>query len=123
VKPPTKFPISAPVALDDGALASQTSAGSGRSARGGFVALLLILSASFVVVLDFSIVNVALPSIQRDLGFSSGDIQWVVTAYAITFGGLLIAGGRAADLFGRRRTFVIGLSCLSAAARASPRRS
>ena len=73
------------------------------------MALLLILSASFVVVLDFSIVNVALPSIQHDLGFSSSDIQWVVTAYAITFGGLLIAGGRAADLFGRRRTFVIGL--------------
>ena len=51
----------------------------------------------------------ALPSIQRDLGFSRSDIQWVVTAYAITFGGLLIAGGRVADLFGRRRTFVIGL--------------
>ena len=71
--------------------------------------LLLILSASFVVVLDFSIVNVALPSIQRDLGFSSNDIQWVVTAYAITFGGLLIAGGRASDLFGRRRAFITGL--------------
>jgi MFS family permease len=62
-----------------------------------------------MVVLDFSIVNVALPSMQHDLGFGPGDVQWVVTAYAITFGGLLVLGGRAADLFGRRRLFVIGL--------------
>jgi EmrB/QacA subfamily drug resistance transporter len=68
-----------------------------------------------MVVLDFSIVNVALPSIQRELGFASSAVQWVVTGYAITFGGLLILGGRAADLFGRRRMFVAGLIIFSAA--------
>ena len=83
--------------------------GSDRAGRSDHMALLLILSASFMVVLDFSIVNVALPSIEHDLGFAAGNVQWVVTAYAITFAGLLVAGGRAADLFGRRRMFVIGL--------------
>jgi EmrB/QacA subfamily drug resistance transporter len=77
--------------------------------------LALILVAAFMVVLDFSIVNVALPSIQRELGFASSAVQWVVTGYAITFGGLLILGGRAADLFGRRRMFVAGLIIFSAA--------
>ena len=72
-------------------------------------ALALILIAAFMVVLDFSIVNVALPSIQRELGFSVSAVQWIVTGYAITFGGLLILGGRAADLFGRRRMFTAGL--------------
>jgi EmrB/QacA subfamily drug resistance transporter len=62
-----------------------------------------------MVVLDFSIVNVALASIQRELGFAGSSVQWVVTAYAITFGGLLVLGGRVADLFGRRRAFVAGL--------------
>ena len=78
-------------------------------------ALLLILIASFMVVLDFSIVNVALPSIQRELGLAASAAQWVVTGYAITFGGLLILGGRAADLFGRRRMFRAGLIAFSAA--------
>ncbi|MHB1430701.1 MAG: MFS transporter [Streptosporangiaceae bacterium] len=73
------------------------------------LALLLILAASFMVVLDFSIVNVALPDIEREFGFTASSVQWVVTAYAITFGGFLILGGRAADLFGRRRIFTIGL--------------
>ena len=72
---------------------------------------MLILIASFMVVLDFSIVNVALPSIQRELGFAASAAQWVVTGYAITFGGLLILGGRAADLFGRRRMFRAGVTC------------
>ena len=71
--------------------------------------LALILLASFMVVLDFSIVNVALASIQRELGFAASAAQWVVTGYAITFAGLLILGGRAADQFGRRRMFVTGL--------------
>src|SRR5437764_4006419 len=75
----------------------------------GGLALVVVLSAQFVVVLDFSIVNVALPSISRELHASSTSVQWVVTAYAITFGGLLVLGGRAADLFGRRRLFVAGL--------------
>src|SRR5665811_624161 len=77
--------------------------------------LALILVASFMVVLDFSIVNVALPSIQGELGLAASAVQWVITGYAITFGGLLILGGRAADLFGRRRMFVAGLLVFTAA--------
>src|ERR1039457_7103049 len=65
--------------------------------------------AQFMVILDLSIVNVALPSIQSSLGFSSPDLQWVVDAYAITFAGFLMLGGRAADRFGQRRMIVIGL--------------
>ena len=68
-----------------------------------------------MVVLDFSIVNVALPSIERQLRMPSDAVQWVVTGYAISFGGLLILGGRAADLFGRRRMFVAGLVAFSLA--------
>jgi EmrB/QacA subfamily drug resistance transporter len=68
-----------------------------------------------MVVLDFSIVNVALSSIQRELGFSAATVQWIVTGYAISFGGLLILGGRAADLFGRRRMFIAGLILFTAA--------
>ena len=71
--------------------------------------LALILVAAFMVVLDFSIVNVALPSIERELQMPADAVQWIVTGYAISFGGLLILGGRAADLLGRRRMFVIGL--------------
>jgi EmrB/QacA subfamily drug resistance transporter len=79
------------------------------------LALALILTAAFMVVLDFSIVNVALPSIEAELGFPAGAVQWIITAYAIAFGGLLILGGRAADLFGRRRMFIAGLLVFSAA--------
>jgi EmrB/QacA subfamily drug resistance transporter len=68
-----------------------------------------------MVVLDFSIVNVALPSIERELGVTTAVAQWVVTGYAIAFGGLLILGGRAADLFGRRRMFIAGLIAFSLA--------
>src|SRR6266568_3319602 len=71
--------------------------------------LALILVAAFMVVLDFSIVNVALPSIERELRMPADAVQWIVTGYAISFGGLLILGGRAADLLGRRRMFVAGL--------------
>ncbi|HLM89758.1 MAG TPA: MFS transporter, partial [Streptosporangiaceae bacterium] len=71
--------------------------------------LALILVAAFMVVLDFSIVNVALPSIERELHMPPEAVQWIVTGYAISFGGLLILGGRAADLFGRRRMFISGL--------------
>jgi EmrB/QacA subfamily drug resistance transporter len=71
--------------------------------------LALILVAAFMVVLDFSIVNVALPAIERELRMPAAAVQWVVTGYAISFGGLLILGGRAADLLGRRRMFIIGL--------------
>ena len=79
------------------------------------LALSVILSAQLMVVLDFSIVNVALPSIQRELGFSPSSEQWVVTAYAIAFGGLLILGGRAGDVLGPRRIFLGGLIAFSIA--------
>ena len=68
-----------------------------------------------MVVLDAVIVNVALPHIQRALGFSGNGLEWVVTAYAVTFGGLLLLGGRAGDLLGRRRIFISGLLLFSAA--------
>src|ERR1700704_5580348 len=71
-------------------------------------ALALIALAQLMVVLDSAIVNVALPSIQRELHFASQDLEWVVNAYVIAFGGLLLLGGRAGDLFGRRRMFVVG---------------
>ena len=81
----------------------------------GPLQLALILVAAFMVVLDFSIVNVALPSIERELHMPSDAVQWIVTGYAISFGGLLILGGRAADLLGRRRMFVAGLIAFSLA--------
>src|SRR2546429_6166281 len=71
--------------------------------------LAVVATAFFMTILDVSIVNVALPSIGRGLHFSSDNLQWVITAYAITFGGFLMLGGRAADLLGRRRVFVIGV--------------
>ena len=72
--------------------------------------LLLSCLAQFMVILDVSVVNVALPSIRADLGFSAGGLQWVVNAYALTFAGFLLLGGRAADLFGRRKLLLAGLA-------------
>ncbi len=72
-------------------------------------ALALLCGAFFMVILDAAIVTVALPSIQSDLGFSPESLQWVVSAYALTFAGLLLLGGRAADLLGRRRVFMVGV--------------
>ncbi|MFQ3562365.1 MFS transporter [Streptomyces gramineus] len=78
-------------------------------------ALVFIALAQLMVVLDATIVNIALPSAQTDLGISDGNRQWVVTAYALAFGGLLLFGGRIADLWGRKRAFVIGLIGFAAA--------
>jgi EmrB/QacA subfamily drug resistance transporter len=78
-------------------------------------ALALLCGAFFMVVLDATIVLVALPSIQADLGFSEQGLQWVLSAYALTFGGLLLLGGRAADLLGRRRLFMTGVLLFTAA--------
>ena len=78
-------------------------------------ALALILAVAFMVVLDFSIVNVALAAIERELHSDATAVQWVITAYAITFGGLLVLGGRLGDLWGRRRMFVVGLVLFSLA--------
>jgi EmrB/QacA subfamily drug resistance transporter len=72
-------------------------------------ALALLCGAFFMVILDAAIVTVALPSIEEDLGFSPQGLQWVISAYALTFAGLLLLGGRAADLLGRRRVFMVGL--------------
>jgi EmrB/QacA subfamily drug resistance transporter len=74
-----------------------------------WVVLGIVCIGQFMVVLDASIVNVALPSIQRDLHFSTSNLQWIVNAYTLTFAGFLLLGGRAADLFGRRRIFMVGL--------------
>ncbi len=77
-------------------------------------ALAVLSIAYLMVILDVSIVNVALPSIQADLDFSPGDLQWVVSGYALTFGGFLLLGGRVGDLLGRRRLFMIGLASFAA---------
>src|SRR5687767_4510292 len=79
------------------------------TARRKWLALALLLGVQFMVVLDIAIVNVALPSIQTDLGFSQENLQWVVSAYALFFGGFLLLGGRVSDIVGRRRVFVAGL--------------
>ncbi len=74
------------------------------------LALAVLAAAQFMVILDATIVNVALPAIQKALGFSGdSQLQWVVTAYALVFGGFLLLGGRLADLFGRRRMFMTGI--------------
>jgi len=75
-----------------------------------WIALAVVVAAQFMVVLDVAIVNVALPSIKTDLNFSETSLQWVVTAYAIIFGGALLLGGRMSDLLGRRRLFMAGLA-------------
>src|SRR5213080_3599079 len=82
--------------------------------RRRWIALAVIVAAQFMVVLDVAIVNVALPTIKTDLHFSQENLQWVVTAYSIFFGGVLLLGGRMADLLGRRRLFMAGLALFTA---------
>jgi EmrB/QacA subfamily drug resistance transporter len=79
------------------------------SPRLKWLALALLAAVQFMVVLDIAIVNVALPSIQTDLDFSQANLQWVISAYALVFGGFLLLGGRTADILGRRRIFMLGL--------------
>jgi EmrB/QacA subfamily drug resistance transporter len=86
------------------------SAVTGRPDSRRWIALAVVVAAQFMVVLDVAIVNVALPSIKTDLHFTETSLQWVVTAYAILFGGVLLLGGRMADLLGRRRLFMAGLA-------------
>jgi EmrB/QacA subfamily drug resistance transporter len=90
-----------------------TSASTARDRR--WLALILLAGAQFLVVLDATVVNVALPAIQQDLNFSVSNLQWVLNAYTLTFGGFLLLGGRAADLFGRRRVFMTGIGLFAAA--------
>ena len=75
-----------------------------------WLVLAVTVAAQFMVILDVSVVNVALPSIRDDLHFSQEGLQWVITAYSILFGGVLLLGGRLADILGRRRLFVVGLA-------------
>ena len=98
-----------------GAVAPSSSGAPGHSARSRLAAhpsvlLFVILTAQLMVVLDATIVNVALPHIQRSLGFSTSALSWVINAYILTFGGFLLLGARAGDLFGRRRVFLVGLA-------------
>src|SRR5580692_2891854 len=78
-----------------------------------WVILALLALAQFMVILDIAIVNVALPTISRKLHFAPNDLQWVITAYTLTFGGFLLLGGRASDLFGRRKVFMGAVAAFS----------
>src|SRR2546430_15218738 len=89
------------------------TARSGSSSR--WLALLVLCAGMLMIVLDITIVNVALPSIQRDLGFSQSNLAWVVNAYLIPFGGLLLLAGRLGDLIGRKRVFISGLTIFTIA--------
>src|SRR5919106_2114308 len=89
------------------------------SKRKPWTTLILLGLAQFMVILDITVVNVALPSIDEDLAFGEGDLQWVITAYVLFTGGLLLLGGRATDLFGRRRVFLAGLTTFTLASLAS----
>src|SRR5207247_8431281 len=86
-----------------------------RSARKRWLALAALAVAQFMVFLDETVVNVALPSIKNDLGFTQATLAWVVSAYIVVFGGLVLLGGRVADLFGRRRMFLIGTAVFGVA--------
>ncbi|MFL5839735.1 MAG: MFS transporter [Thermoleophilaceae bacterium] len=86
-----------------------------QSTSNRWAVLVVVCLAQFMVVLDATIVNVALPSIQRGLDFSNADLQWVINSYTLMFGGFLLLGGRAADFFGRRRLFLAGVAVFSAA--------
>jgi EmrB/QacA subfamily drug resistance transporter len=99
----------------DGGAVSQAQVRDQTAARSGALAMTLICAAQFVLQLDFSIVNVALPRIQSDLHMAAAQLQWIVTGYALTFGSLLLAGGRLADLMGRRRLLAAGLALFAVA--------
>ena len=83
--------------------------------RPGRPALFLLCAAAFMAVADTTIVSIALPSIKRELGFSGADAQWILNGYALAFGGLLLFCGRAGDLYGRRRFFLLGLAVFGVA--------
>src|SRR5246127_1682546 len=80
-----------------------------------FIGLLVVCMAQLMIVLDVTIVNVALPSIQRELHFSQGNLTWVVNAFLVTFGSLLLLAGRLGDLAGRKRVFLVGLVIFTSA--------
>src|SRR4051812_4390371 len=86
-----------------------------RTGESRWLALVVLCAGMLMIILDQTIVNVALPSIQRDLGFTQAGLAWVVNAYLIAFGGLLLLAGRVGDLVGRRRTLLVGLTVFTAA--------
>src|SRR6476659_11298282 len=86
-----------------------------RQGTNKWLVLTVVGAAFFMTILDVAIVNVAIPSIQRDLHIAESTVQWVITAYAITFGGFLLLGGRMADLLGRKRIFLVGLTLFTIA--------
>src|SRR5207344_1982459 len=83
--------------------------------RSRWLALLIVCLGDLMIVLDVTIVGVALPSIREDLGFSESSLAWVVNAYLLTFGGFLLLGGRLGDLYGHRRLFLVGLAVFTTA--------
>src|SRR6267143_2796923 len=87
----------------------------GAAGRSRWIALVVLCVGMLMIVLDATIVNVALPTIQDDLGFSQSNLAWVVNGYLIAFGGLLLLAGRIGDLIGQRRIFLIGLAVFTAA--------
>ena len=87
----------------------------GMSDRTRWLALIVLCLGDLMIVLDTTIVNVALPSIRADLGFSQTSLAWVVNAYLLTFGGFLLLGGRLGDLFGHRRLFLVGITLFTLA--------
>src|SRR5918996_6661964 len=88
---------------------SSQAAGAARRGHHPALALAVIAASQLMIVLDISIVNIALPHIQQALGFSTTSLSWVVNAYTLAFGGLLLLGGRAGDILGRRRVFIFGV--------------
>src|SRR3981081_3113917 len=80
-----------------------------------WLSLMILCTGFLLIVVDMTIVNVALPSIQREMGFSQSGLAWVINGYLIAFGGLLLLAGRLGDLFGRKRVFLIGLGIFTAA--------
>src|SRR5579871_705021 len=101
--------------MPDAVVTPLQSASRSAHERNRWLVLAIVCLAQFMVVLDATIVNVALPTVQRDLHFSTTSLQWVVNAYTLLFGGFLLLGGRAADLFGRRRLFLAGVVAFTAA--------
>src|SRR5688572_17312656 len=92
---------------------SSTASTAETPSRRRWLALGLIAAAQFMVIMDTSIIGVALPEMQADLGFSPQDLSWVFNAYVVAFGGLLLLGGRLSDLFGARRLFMTGWAVLA----------
>src|SRR3984885_10116454 len=99
------------MSLTNGNIAQSSS----NSDRSRWIALVILCVGMLMIVLDATIVNVALPSIQSDLGFSQSSLAWVINAYLISFGGLLLLAGRLGDLLGRRDVFLTGLALFTAA--------